>query len=178
MILTGAEIKKRLGKDIVITPYDQSLVGPASIDVRLGNIIMMYKEHYLDAKEYNETTEFILTDGGHTLQPNIIYLATTYEYTETHNLVPVLEGKSSIGRLGISIHITAGYGDPGFCGHWTLEITCVKPVRVYPMMPIGQIVYHSILGEVEEPYNKREQSKYNNKSAIPMASKMHLNFKP
>jgi len=176
MILSDSEIKKRIGKDIIITPYDESCVGPASYDVHLGSILRFYCKE-LDVKSDNQTDFIEIPDFGFVLQPNQLYLGSTIEYTETHNLVPVLEGKSSIGRLGISIHITAGYGDPGFCGHWTLEMTCVEPVRIYSGMAIGQIVYQTILGEVETPYNKRASSKYNNQDASPVSSKMYLNFK-
>lgn len=175
MILADSEIKKRIGGDIIITPYDESCVGPASYDVHLSHKLAIYNQ-VLDAKKHANTIAIHINDIGLMLKPGSLYLASTIEYTETHNLVPVLEGKSSIGRLGISIHITAGYGDPGFCGHWTLEMTCVEPVRIYPGMAIGQIVYHTLLGEVETPYNKRASSKYNNQPASPVSSKMYLNF--
>ena len=87
-------------------------------------------------KKHNEIDSFEITKEGFVLQPGVLYLGVTEEYTETHNAVPFLEGKSSIGRLGIDIHATAGKGDVGFCNTWTLEISCVHPVRVYPGMPI------------------------------------------
>ena len=74
---------------------------------------------------------------------------STLEYTETRRFVPFLEGKSSVGRLGIDIHATAGKGDVGFCNHWTLEISVSQPVRVYAGMPIGQLIYFLVEGEVE-----------------------------
>lgn len=175
MILSDSEIKRRIGSDIIITPYNESCVGAASYDVHLGDTLATY-DGQLDAKYPTTISDFAIPDDGFILVPGVLYLGFTVEYTETHNLVPILEGKSSIGRLGISIHITAGFGDPGFCGHWTLEMTCVEPVRIYAGMPIGQIVYNTLMGEVDMPYNRRGTSKYNGQGASPVASKMFMNF--
>lgn len=103
-----------------------------------------YVCHNLDMKKDLDTYTFTISDKGHVLEPGILYLARTMEYTETHKFVPMLEGRSSVGRLGISIHSTAGFGDIGFCGYWTLEISCVQPVRIYPGVEICQIYYHTI----------------------------------
>ena len=81
---------------------------------------------------------------GMVLKPDQLYLGRTTERTETHNLVPMIEGRSSIGRLGLFVHVTAGFGDVGFCGYWTLEMFAVQPVRIYPGVPICQIFYHEI----------------------------------
>ena len=97
------------------------------------------------------------------------------EYTETHKHVPFLEGKSSVGRLGIDIHATAGKGDVGFCNHWTLEISVAQPVRVYAGMPIGQLIYFDVAGEVQTLYNNKLSAKYNNRSPRPMESMMWKN---
>ena len=96
------------------------------------------------------------------MQPNQLYLARTVERTETHNHVPMLEGRSSIGRLGLFVHVTAGFGDVGFRGYWTLEMFAVQPVRIYPNVPICQIVYHTLEGEVTE----YESDKYQNNHDI------------
>ncbi len=77
-------------------------------------------------------------------------LGRTVEYTKTKNLVPMLEGRSSVGRLGMFVHVTAGFGDVGFEGFWTLEIFCVQPVKIYPNVEICQIYYHNIEGEYEK----------------------------
>lgn len=103
------------------------------------------------------------------------YLGVTQEYTETLAHVPFLEGKSSVGRLGIDIHATAGKGDVGFCNYWTLEISVKKPVRVYGGMPIGQLIYFVIQGEVITPYNKKGSAKYNQVQPLPMESMMWKN---
>lgn len=110
----------------------------------------MYKDEILDARRHNKVNYFKIPHEGLILVPSKLYLGATKEYTETHNFVPFLEGKSSVGRLGIDIHATAGKSDVGFCNTWTLEISVRQPVRIYPGMPIGQFIYFEISGEVEE----------------------------
>jgi dCTP deaminase len=99
----------------------------------------------------------------------------TQEYTETHEHVPFLEGKSSTGRLGIDIHATAGKGDVGFCNNWTLEISVSKKVRVYAGMPIGQLIYFEVKGEVINPYNSKSSAKYTDRNIRPVESMMWKN---
>ena len=96
------------------------------------------------------------------LEPGKLYLGRTMEYTKTDGVVPMLEGRSSIGRLGLFIHVTAGFGDIGFSGYWTLEIFCVQPIIIYPNIEICQIYYHSILGE----YDKYSSGKYQDNTDI------------
>jgi dCTP deaminase len=134
-----------------------------------------YKNEVLDARSHNEIEHFLIPTEGFVLQPGTLYLGATAEYTETHNSVPFLEGKSSIGRLGIDIHATAGKGDVGFCNYWTLEISCVHPVRVYANMPIGQLIYFKVAGDIENYYNKKQNAKYNARSPKPMESMMWKN---
>src|SRR5688572_33064186 len=83
---------------------------------------------------------------GLVLSPNQLYLGRTSERTETHNLVPQIEGRSSVGRLGLFVHVTAGFGDVGFTGFWTLEMFGVQPIRIYAGVPICQIFYHELTG--------------------------------
>ena len=109
------------------------------------------------------------------LLPGKTYLGSTLEYTETRSFVPFLEGKSSVGRLGIDIHATAGKGDVGFCNHWTLEISVSQPVRVYAGMPIGQLIYFKVEGEVEVDYQSKSSAKYNQRTPKPMESMMWKN---
>jgi len=111
----------------------------------------------LDPKQNNPYTISIISEDGILLVPGELYLAQTLEYTETHNLVPVISGRSSIGRLGLFIHVTAGFGDIGFCGHWTLELAVIRPLIVYPRMPLAQIYYHVPVGTIEE-YKGKYQS--------------------
>ena len=107
--------------------------------------------------------------------PGKTYLGATQEYTETHRHVPFLEGKSSVGRLGIDIHATAGKGDVGFCNHWTLEISVSQPVRVYEGMPIAQLIYFEVHGEVDTLYSAKGSAKYNKRSDKPVESMMWKN---
>jgi dCTP deaminase len=132
-------------------------------------------DEVLDAKKHNKIKEIEIGEEGFVIQPGVLYLGVTTEYTETHNSVPFLEGKSSVGRLGIDIHATAGKGDVGFCNTWTLEISCVHPVRIYAGMPIGQLIYFKIDGTVERYYNKKANAKYIEKTTKPVESMMWKN---
>ena len=108
---------------------------------------MVYEEVVLDMAKANRVRRIDdSADEGLVLSPNQLYLGRTVERTETHNLVPMIEGRSSVGRLGLFVHVTAGFGDVGFCGYWTLEMFAVQPVRIYPGVPICQIFYHEISG--------------------------------
>ena len=109
------------------------------------------------------------------LHPGKTYLGSTVEYTETRQFVPFLEGKSSVGRLGIDIHATAGKGDVGFCNHWTLEISVCQSVRVYAGMPIGQLIYFKVEGDVDVDYSSKSSAKYNQRTPKPMESMMWKN---
>lgn len=132
----------------------------------------------LDAAKHNKTIKFDIPEEGLVLYPNILYLGSTVEYTETHKHVPFIEGKSSTGRLGIDIHATAGKGDVGFCGHWTLEISVKHPVRVYAGMPVGQLIYFSVEGDVTNSYDKKKSAKYSGQPGKPVESMMWRNQIP
>lgn len=177
MILSDLEILKQMKKgSIVITPFDIKNMGSNSYDVHLGEDFAQYKDKTLDAKKHNEIHHFKISKKGFVLKPGQLYLATTAEYTETHKHVPFLEGKSSTGRLGIDIHATAGKGDVGYCGFWTMEISTSKSVRIYPGMPIGQLIYYVVKGKVKKLYNKKKDAKYINKSKLPKESMMWKNL--
>lgn len=158
MILTGPEIEKRMGDDIVIEPYDPALVNPNSYNLRLHNEFLVYTNNELDMKRPNPTEKVIAGEDGILLQPGRLYLGRTLEYTETRNLVPMLEGRSSIGRLGMFVHVTAGFGDVGFKGYWTLEISTIHPIRIYPGVQICQIFYHTIQGDIIEYKSNKYQN--------------------
>ncbi|MCH2155218.1 MAG: dCTP deaminase [Opitutales bacterium] len=176
MILSDSAILEEIEKKrIVIEPFDRACLGSNSYDVHLGQNLAVYVDAVLDAKRHNEVEHFEMSDQGYVLHPGRTYLGVTREYTETHAHVPFLEGKSSVGRLGIDIHATAGKGDIGFCNHWTLEISVHQPVRVYPGMPIAQLIYFDARGEVLTPYNKKGSAKYNELSPRPMESMMWKN---
>lgn len=169
-----AEIEK---KNIVIEPFDRKNLGTNSYDVHLGKWLAVYENDILDAKAHNKIQKFEIPQEGFILLPLKLYLGVTEEYTETRNYVPFVEGKSSVGRLGIDIHSTAGKGDAGFCNTWTLEISVKQPVRIYAGMPIGQIIYFEMKGDVEIPYDRKQNAKYNEKTRFPVESMMFKNFK-
>ncbi len=162
MILSGKEIKRRLGKDITIKPFNPLQIGPNSYNLRLHNELLIYNESILDMKKEHTLKKIIIPEKGFVLEPGKLYLGRTIEYTKTDQLVPMLEGRSSIGRLGLFIHITAGFGDVGFSGYWTLEIFCVQSVKIYPGVEICQIFYHTIEGD----FTRYKSNKYQNNKGI------------
>jgi len=164
MILSGKEIERRLGSDIDIEPYNASQLNPNSYNLRLHNEVLVYDKEELDMKKPNTASRMIIPEEGLLLERGKLYLGRTVEYTKTDGLVPMLEGRSSIGRLGLFVHITAGFGDVGFSGYWTLEMFCVQPVRIYPNVEICQIFYHTIEGD----YERYSSNKYqHNKDVQP-----------
>ena len=176
MILTDKEILSAIENgEILIEPFQPSCLGTNSYDVHLGKYLATYKDRVLDAKKHNEITVFEIPEEGFVLEQNTLYLGVTAEYTETHTTVPCLEGKSSVGRLGIDIHATAGKGDVGFCNTWTLEISCTQPVRIYAGMPIGQLIYFKVEGDIENYYNRKKNAKYNERTVFPVESMMWKN---
>ncbi len=176
MILSDKLILEEIEKgNIIIEPFKKDCLGTNSYDVHLGKYLATYRSRVLDAKIHNEIDHFEIPKDGFVLHPHTLYLGVTLEYTETHRHVPFLEGKSSTGRLGIDIHATAGKGDVGFCNTWTLEISCTQPVRIYAGMPIGQLIYFVVDGDVDIMYNTKRGAKYNNKTTKPVESMMWKN---
>ncbi len=172
MILSGKEIKNHMGKEIIIDPFDESRINPNSYNLSLHNELLIYDNDILDMKKLNSTKKIIIPEDGLLLQPNKLYLGRTKEYTKTMGYIPMLEGRSSTGRLGLFIHVTAGFGDIGFAGYWTLEIFCVQPVIIYPNVEICQIYYHTISGD----YDLYKSGKYQNNTGI-QPSLMYKDFK-
>ncbi len=158
MILSGDEIQSRIGSDIVIDPFDTSKLNPNSYNLSLHNELMVYEEVVLDMRQANRVRRMTIPEDGLVLSPNQLYLGRTAEFTETHRLVPMIEGRSSIGRLGLFVHVTAGFGDVGFKGYWTLEMFAVQPVRIYPGVSICQIFFHEIRGDVQEYSSAKYQN--------------------
>ena len=176
MILTDLKILESIEKkEIIIEPFVREDLGSNSYDVHLGRYLAVYRNKVLDAKQHNEVDHFEIPEEGYVIHPGTLYLGVTEEYTETYNSVPFLEGKSSVGRLGIDIHATAGKGDVGFCNTWTLEISCVQPVRIYGGMPIGQLIYFALDGKVATYYNEKSNAKYNGRTTRPVESMMWKN---
>lgn len=176
MILSDLKILEAIEQGLIlIDPFRRECLGTNSYDVHLGKYISVYTDRELDARVHHSIEETEIGAEGFLLVPGKLYLGVTEEYTETHHTVPFLEGKSSIGRLGIDIHATAGKGDVGFCNYWTLELSCVQPVRIYAGMPIGQLIYFKVEGEIERAYNKKSDAKYNTRNPKPMESMMWKN---
>ena len=176
MILSDTRILEEIDKGTIkIVPYDRECLGSNSYDVHLGKYLATYEHAELDAKKHNKIVHFEIPEDGILLLPHMFYLGVTEEYTETHAHVPFLEWKSSTGRLGIDIHATAGKGDVGFCGNWTLEISVKQPVKVYKGMPIGQLIYFPVDGEIEIKYNEKKNAKYSGQHNKPVESMMWKN---
>lgn len=177
MILSDTDILNAIEQgEIVIEPYRRESLGSNSYDVHLGPWLATYDNEVLDARVHNTISTFRIPEEGFVLEPHRFYLGSTLEYTESHKHVPFLEGKSSVGRLGIDIHATAGKGDVGFCNHWTLEISVKQPIRVYAGMPVGQLIYFTTGTDVAVPYNQKGSAKYNERTDRPVESMMWKNF--
>lgn len=172
-MLTGEEIIKAVesGK-IVIEPFTKGNVNPNSYNLTLGNELLVYTDDILDCKKNNKTRTITIPEEGYILSPNNLYLARTNEYTENEVYVPQISGRSSVGRIGITVHICAGCGAIGFKGSWTLGLTCVTPTKVFPGMQIGQIYYFPLIGDSKIKY----QGYYSNNLATN-TSKMYLQLK-
>lgn len=173
MILSGKEILRRMGGDIVIKPFDEKKINPNSYNLSLHNELLIYEETILDMKKPNPVKKLRIPESGFRLEPGRLYLGRTAEYTRTEGLVPMLEGRSSVGRLGLFIHITAGFGDVGFAGYWTLEMFCTQPIVIYPGVEICQIYYHTIEGD----YDPYQSGKYQNNDGI-QPSLLYREFEP
>jgi dCTP deaminase len=150
MILSGSEIYRHLGRNIIIDPFDEARLNPNSYNLTLHEELLTYEEVVLDMAQPNRTRRIRIPQDGLVLTPQKLYLGRTAERTETHNLVPMIEGRSSVGRLGLFVHVTAGFGDVGFSGYWTLEMFAIQPIRIYPGVPICQIFFHQITGSITE----------------------------
>lgn len=163
MILSGKEIQRQIEQgNIEIDPFDSKKINPNSYNLTLHNELLTYKDGILDMKRANPTERIRIPETGLLLMPGRLYLGRTKEFTQTDKFVPMLEGRSSIGRLGMCIHVTAGFGDIGFAGYWTLEIHCIHPLMVYPGVNICQIYYHTIQGD----YDLYSSGKYQNNAGI------------
>lgn len=158
MILSGKKIKEELNKNIFIEPFYEERLNPNSYNLSLFDELMVYDTDTLDMKKEHALKTIKIPEEGLLLEPGKLYLGRTNEYTRTENYIPMLEGRSSIGRLGLYIHVTAGFGDVGFAGYWTLEIHCVMPIVIYPNVEICQIYYHKIDGDFDNYVGNYQQN--------------------
>jgi dCTP deaminase len=181
VILTGKAIKHCVQNgSIEVEPFNEDQIGPNSYDMRLSNKVaelklMEVSSNFLDIAESIPTHEYEFDSSGIVLQPNRLYLMSTVERTFSDKYVPCIEGRSSIGRLGINVHATAGFGDLGFNGKWTLEVSTIYPIRIYAGMRICQVFFHSVLNPVSESEVplKLYSGKYQQQNE-PVASKIYL----
>ncbi|HPU43936.1 MAG TPA: dCTP deaminase [Dictyoglomaceae bacterium] len=188
MILSDRDIKSYIqeGK-LIIDPIDnpKSQIQPSSIDLRLGNTFLHFK---VEGRAFIDPTKDSLQDLMGTievedgkpffLRPGEFVLGTTIETIKLpEDLVARVDGRSSLGRLGVIVHATAGYVDPGFCGQITLELSNINhvPIALYPGMRICQISFYTLTSPAETPYYKKEGSKYQNQKG-PTASKLDIDF--
>lgn len=167
-MLSGLRIKEEIAKgNILFDPYNPDQVNSNSYNVKLHNELLVYDlpwdGAWLDMKQDNPTRSIKIPECGIMLKPGILYLGRTVEYTETYDFVPCFDGRSSGGRLGISVHETAGFGDDGFCGYWTLEISVVHPTIIYPFVQIGQIYFYPIERATNETLDPNKRITYNGK---------------
>jgi dCTP deaminase len=171
MILTGPEIEAQhdAGR-IWITPFERESVQPNSYDFRLGDTLVTYVNHTLDAGRENECISWVIPPEGVVLRPEKIYLGHTVERMGSNYYVPIIRGKSSIARLGLFVHVTADLIDLGSHNQWTLQLRAVQPVRVFAGMRIGQVTFWKVEGE-RVLYNGKYQG-----STGPVPSRSYLDL--
>lgn len=173
MILSDKSIKaEMLFGNIQISDFNSKRLNPNSYNLTLNEMLLVYDEVVLDPRKKLRTKEIKIPDEGLLLMPNKLYLGRTNEHTVTKCHIPMIEGRSSWGRLGLFVHVTAGFGDVGFTGYWTLEITCVQPMILYKNVEICQIFYHTVETQPEQTY----EGKYQHNMEV-QASKLHEELK-
>lgn len=172
MILSGSKIKEMVQNNkIIIDPFNLDQINPNSYNFRLGNTFRVYDDKVIDPKKDNTTRIIKIPPSGYVMEPSVLYLGHTQEVMGSDHFVPIIRGRSSIGRLGIFVHITADLIDIGSINQWTLQMHCVQPVRIYPGILIGQVTFWKVEGEIVL-YNGKYQG-----SRGPTASQIHLDFK-
>lgn len=172
MILTGTEIKKQVElRRIHISPFIEENLNPNSYNFRLGTKLKVYKNKILDPLKENDFKEIEIPEEGYVLQPNQLYLGHTIEEMGSDFFVPIMQARSSVGRLGLYIYLNSGLGDLGFKKQWTLELHVIHPLKVYPGMKVGQMLFWKPIGKIIL-YN----GKYKN-SVGPEASQIWKDFR-
>ena len=160
MILTNLEIIKQVSKkNITIEPFNEYLINPNSYNYRLDYELLEF-DGLIDAKEKCKPKKIILSEDGYVLQPNKLYLASTFEKIGSRKYLTQLIGRSSVGRLGLFLQITAPIGHIGTNHKWTLELKVVQPLKVYPLMKIGQVTFWKTKGSKKLNYNAGEYKNY------------------
>jgi dCTP deaminase len=184
MILSDQTILKELGTNIIISPFNIQHLNPCSVDLTLAPEFKVYTKRYeswgvlkaLDPRVPNQTVTFEIPEDGYVIEPGDVYLYACNERIGVKgNIRGKVEGKSSLGRLGLFVHATAGFIDAGFEGSLVLELVPTRPIKLYPNMKICQIEFARVEGEILEPYDKKAGSKYHNQTGV-QESKYHENF--
>jgi dCTP deaminase len=177
MVLSDKTILREIREGrIIIEPFNQEYLNPVSVDLTLAPTFKIYTEEVLDPKKPNATKEFTIGEQGAVLEPGEVYLYACNERIGVKgNIRAKVEGKSSLGRLGLFVHVTAGFIDPGFEGSLVLELVATKPIRIYPNMKICQVEFAYVEGHIAEPYDKKPGSKYHGQTGV-QESKYHENF--
>ena len=171
MILSGQKIEEKvLDKQIIIDPFNPKQINSNSYDFRLGKILRIYNDYVLDSKKENQTSLIEIPDDGYILDPKYLYLGHTEEVMGSDFYVPIIRGRSSVGRIGLFINITADLIDIGSINQWTLQLHCVHPLRIYPGMLIGQVTFWKVEGSII-PYRGKYQG-----SRGPVASLIYKDF--
>ena len=173
MILSGDEIRQKQGSDLSISPFCEDQLGPNGYDLTRHNELMVYEEVVLDMRKPNRMRRIAIPSDGIVLSPNQLYLGRTVEKIESSKYVPMVEARSSVARLGLFLNLSASFGDVGYSGCWTLEMYAVQPVRIYPGIPICQILFHEVAGTIR----KYESGKYQQAEDI-QPSLIHRELNP
>lgn len=172
MILTGSEIQREVKEGrIHIKPFIKENINPNSYNFRLGNKLKIYKSRVIDAAQPNDFEEIVIPKSGYVLQPNQLYLGHTVEEMGSDFYAPTMQARSSVGRLGLYIYLNSGLGDIGFKKQWTLELHSIHPLKIYPGMKVGQMLFWQPQGEIHLYDGKYKDSKG------PEVSKIWKDFK-
>ena len=186
MLLSDRDIRAEIAANRVgVEPFEEAMIQPSSVDVRLDKFFRVFENHKYEvidpALEQPELTREIIAEDGEAfiLHPGEFVLASTYEViTLPDDIAGRLEGKSSLGRLGLLTHSTAGFIDPGFSGHITLELSNVAnlPVKLYPGMKIGQLCLIKLSSAAEHPYGSAQYLNRYQGQRGPTPSRSFMNF--
>jgi dCTP deaminase len=186
VLLSDRDIRAQINdKRVGVEPFDEAMIQPSSVDVRLDKFFRVFENHMYEvidpSLEQPELTREIIAEDGEAfiLHPGEFVLASTYEViTLPDDIAGRLEGKSSLGRLGLLTHSTAGFIDPGFSGHITLELSNVAnlPVKLYPGMKIGQLCLIKLSSAAEHPYGSAQYLNRYQGQRGPTPSRSFMNF--
>lgn len=178
MVLSDKKILEELkAGNIIIDPFEEKYLNPNSVDLTLAPACKVYEEGLiLDPRKPNPVQEFIIPEDGFVLRPGELYLYSCRETIGVKGTIcATVMGKSSLGRLGLDIHVCAGFIDSGFVGSLVLEMRVERPLKIYPGMKICQIKFERVEGTVLESYDQKPGSKYMNQTGV-QESKYHENF--